>query len=145
MTNPMKYVVDENGEGALVEMTDQDVADNAPQPLSPDVLALYAANKRYANMVAGVTVNGLPVAGDDISQNRLKQASDAIGAGTLSEPVSYVVGLIAVDLTKAQIDAVRAALLIKTQAAFAIQAQAVAGINASTITTKAQIDALSWP
>ena len=117
----------------------------AAVPLTKDQLAAYAANKRYQAMVAGVTVNGLTVPGDDTSQNRLKQASDGIAAGTLAEPLDFVVGLVSVQLTKSQIDAIRAALLLETQAAFAMQATAVAAINAGTITTTDQINLLNWP
>lgn len=105
-------------------------------------LAAYAADLRWQMMMAGVTVLGLQVPGDDTSQTRLSLARAALKAGEITEPLSFTIGLVTASLTLAMVDQLVTALALHTQQAFQRQATAVAGINAGTITTRAQIDTL---
>lgn len=114
----------------------------AAAPIPATELAAYAAEQRWRVMMAGVTVNGLKVPGDDTSQTRLMLARARLRAMEVTEPISFTLGLVTVPLTLAILDQIVPALATMTQAAFDKQSSAVAGINAGTITTTAQIDAI---
>ena len=114
----------------------------AVAPIPAAELAAYAAERRWHVMMAGVTVNGLQIPGDDTSQTRLTLARARLRAMETTEPISFTLGLVTVPLTLAILDQIVPALATMTQAAFDKQSAAVAGINAGTITTMAQIDAV---
>lgn len=121
-------------------------ADNVAVPaLSKERLAAYAADKRWQVMVAGLTVNGVQIPGDDTATTRLKAARDLLRDNAITEPVTVVIGLAAFSATEAELTAIINALAVRQQAAFAVQGAVVADINAGTITTCEQIDEQSWP
>jgi len=120
-----------------------------PRPLSPEAekarLGVYAVNKRYAVMCSGITVNGVSIPGDDVSQQRLKAARDLLVAGAITEPITIVIGLAAWTATASDLTTIINAIATKTQAAFATQGVVVVGIVNGSITTTEQIDAADWP
>ena len=112
--------------------------------LNPPVdLMAYAALKRWQVETRGTMFNGILVPTDDRAKLLLLGASSGMADGS-SAPL--IVGNINYGMmTKAQFQAASSAVIAHVQATFPVLASAISGINASTITTTAQIDALSWP
>lgn len=105
-------------------------------------LRRYAADKRWRVETGGIVVGGVPVPTDDRAKVLL------MGAASMMADVDtapYVSGTTAVTLTGAQFKGLYAALTAHAQAAFAVQTEVLAAIDAGTITTTAEIDAAAWP
>jgi hypothetical protein len=114
-----------------------------PPPLTKEELRAYAANKRWEVETGGAQFGILSVPTDDRAKTMIGRA-----ARTNSEVAStpYIVGGVNYGvLTKAQFEAMDAAIDIHVAATFATLASVLTGIGDGTITTYAQIDAASWP
>lgn len=129
----------------LVDMTPEEVAAFEAER-SPDLVA-YAAAKRWAKASGGITVplpggGTLALPSDDVAYGRLKGAAQDLAAGIITEPITIVIGATVVQATQALAQSLYAAISQHWQACYTIQGQVVAAIQAGTITTTAQIDAM---
>lgn len=116
-----------------------------PPPVDQAALLAYAADRRWRCETGGIVVGGVPVATDDRSKvmimgARIKADADA----------SYELRWKGADgafllIGAGQIIAISNAVLAHVDACFAVEADVVAGIEAGTVSTFAQIDAADWP
>ncbi|WP_267355589.1 MULTISPECIES: DUF4376 domain-containing protein [unclassified Methylobacterium] len=113
-------------------------------PAVPAVdLTAYAKAKRDATEAGGITVNGVAIASDIDSQNRVNNAYNGmVVSGVASIPFKSASGF--VTLTLDQLKAIGTALFNHTQACFAAEDQVDAALAASppTVATTAQVDAI---
>lgn len=103
-------------------------------------LMAYAASKRYAVEVGGITVSGVPISTDDRSKQMIMGARIAADADS-----SFTTGWVGEDgniypLTAAQVIGISNAVLAHVQTCFATFATVSAAITAGTITSTAQVD-----
>lgn len=111
-----------------------------PRPVD---LFAYAKAKRDATEAAGITVNGVAIASDTDSQNRVNNAYNGmLVSGVTAIPFKSGSGF--VTLTLDQVKAIGAALFAHTQACFSAEDQVDAALSASppAITTAAEVDAV---
>ncbi len=139
--NPTRWPVDDAG--SQTDASLQDVL--TPYGIYVDLTA-YAAAKRYTVETGGYTYDSHPIATDRESQSKI--ASVAIAATVVGS--SFSTEWKCSDgtfFTLDEADAIAMATAIMTfvSACFAAEAAAVAEITAGTITTSAEIDAVSWP
>lgn len=113
--------------------------------ISVDLVA-YAAAKRYAVETGGVVVNGAKIATDRGSQAMIVGAYAYVGASGAAS-IRFKASSGWTTLTAEQVKALALAVGTHVQAAFAVEDDLDAAINASppTVTTTAQIDAAPWP
>ena len=112
------------------------------EPVSPEaakaLLVAYASDKRWRVEVGGFLLGGMRVPTDDRAKLLLLGASSSMADGS-SAPL--VIGGVNYGLrTKADFQAINAAVVAHVQATFPKMATALAGIAAETITTTTQID-----
>lgn len=118
--------------------------DAPPQPNQLDLRA-HAARKRYAVETGGIVWNGHIIRTDRESQSKLIAEFVAISASIRTEPAPWKFSDGFVSLTNAEMGAVIMAARTHVAASFATESDVVDGIEASTITTFAEIDAADWP
>jgi hypothetical protein len=99
----------------------------------------YASNKRWEIEVFGVLVGGMLVPTDDRSKAMIARAART-SSGVASTPF-IVSGLNYGSITKAQFEAIDAAIDDHIASTFSKLATILAGIDAAEITTREQIDA----
>lgn len=117
-----------------------------PPSVGAAELIAYAAAKRFAVEAGGITVGGAKIATDRDSQAMIGNAFAYVTAsGAASVRFKAASGW--VTLTADQVKALALAVGAHVQAAFAVEDDLDAAINASppTVTTTAQIDAAPWP
>lgn len=118
------------------------------QPLKGDALKnalkAYAAAKRFNLETGGVIFNGMSIATDRATQNKLAQAVLSFQAGALSGTIDWKgpTGWIAVDQTT--ITAIASAVAAHVQKAFSTERAISEAIDADAIATAAEIDAYAW-
>lgn len=119
-----------------------EAADPAAFPAPPELVS-YAAAKRYSREISGCVWNGHPVATDRDSQAKLMAEFVAISAGLRADPSpwKFADGSF-LSVSNAEMSAICLAARAHIAGAFAIEAEAVAAINAGTITGTTAIDAL---
>lgn len=103
-------------------------------------LIAYAAAKRFNKEVGGIVVNGAAIATDRQSQAMINGAYNMATNDANFTTQWKVNNTTFVLLTAAQIIGIAIAVGTHVAACFAQEATAVAGINANTITTAAQVD-----
>lgn len=108
---------------------------------APVDLIAYAANKRWQKEVGGITVSGIPVATDD--RSKLMMTGARVAAAADPEWSTQWAGMDGsiYPLTAAQVVAISDAVQAHVNNCFAIFATVKTGIDNSTITSAAQIDA----
>lgn len=106
-------------------------------------LAAYAATKRWQVEVAGVVVNGIRVPTDDRAKLLLMGAATGMADGS-SAPL-IISGINYGTVTKAEFQAIYAAVTAHTQSTFPVLASVLDQIAQGTITTVDEIDAAGWP
>ncbi len=126
-----------------VEALIDDIANLRSAALKSSLL-VYAADKRWRVETGGIVVGGMSVATDDrsklmITGARVKADKDAAFTTNWKTPAGFV------EIDAATIIAISNAVLDHVDASFAIEGAVLAGIEAGTITTQAQIDAADWP
>ena len=113
-----------------------------PEPLSPEAekarLVAYASNKRWQVEVGGLSLGGVNVPTDDRAKLLLLGSSQSMADGS-SAPL-VIAGVNYGSKTKAEFQAINAAVVAHVQSTFPKLATAIAGIAAGTITTTTQID-----
>lgn len=145
---PSQADIDACRERALNSWTglDAPLPPEAP-PLSPEgqkaQLVAYASNRRWLAETGGMTINGMAIPTDDRAKLLLLGAAQSMADGS-SAPL-VVAGTNYGTLSKAQFQAINTAVVAHVQSTFPVLASAIAAIEAGTITTTAQIDALAWP
>jgi hypothetical protein len=117
------------------------LAQQAPSVFVPSIpgLSAYAAGARYQKEIAGITVGGVAIATDD----RSKQLIDSIRMAAQTDPnftTQFVSGTTVTPMTGPTVIAVSNAVSSYVASTFSVLATTLAGINGSTITTKAQVD-----
>ncbi len=128
--------------GKEAPTSEQVIAALAAPPAASE-LSAYAKAKRDATEAAGITVNGVAIASDTDSQNRVNNAYNGmVVSGATSIPFKSGSGFVTLSLD--QVKAIGTALFAHTQACFSAEDQVDAALAASppTITTFAEIDAL---
>lgn len=106
-------------------------------------LKAYAAAMRWAKETGGVVFGGVPIPTDERTQMVLSGAyARAKGDPSYSIPNWKLESGAYTSLSNAQIIAIAEAVADHIQACFDLNAQADDGIEAGTITTEAEIDAL---
>lgn len=108
-----------------------------------DELRGHLADKRWQVETGGITWNAMPIATDDRAKTLIEGAASSLG-DTDSVKFKVAAGTW-VDVTGAQLRAIRDAIAAHVQACFAKEAELDAAISAGTITTTAEIDAAAWP
>ena len=126
------------------------LADDAPE-LVKDGLLAYANEKQTAVMYGGTTVNvgttAAPVnimASTDAASLVLLQGAYTMAAANVNATFNWVTTTGPTTLTAAQITTLFNTVTTFMQNSFNVLTTALSGINGGTITTIAQIDALSW-
>jgi len=118
--------------------------DALPEPaLTAAQLGAYAKAKRDETEAAGITVNGVAIASDTDSQNRVNNAYNGmIVSGVASIPFKSGSGF--VTLTLEQVKSIGVALFAHTQACFSAEDRVDDALSATppTITTRAEVDAV---
>jgi hypothetical protein len=106
-------------------------------------LKTYAWNRRWLMEQGGMTLaSGMPIETDDRSQAKITGIYSAAQISpAVTTPFSAADGAV-YQLTAADIEAMNVELLTHINRAFSISADAIAQIDAGTITTIEQIDAL---
>jgi len=109
-------------------------------PPSVNALIAYAAQRRWEKEVGGITMSGVPVPTDDRAKLLLLGAAESMADGS-SAPL-VIGGVNYGTMSKAQFQAINAAVVAHVQSTFATLATVVAAISADppTITDKAGID-----
>jgi hypothetical protein len=130
VVNGRKVVTAKRGKRALT--TDELAAYRA-------TLRAYAADARWQREIGGVTVAGVPVQTDRASQAMVNGAV-ALCDKVPSTVIRFKSAAGFVDLGAATMTAVAVAVGQHVQSVFATEATVIAGIEAGTITTRAQID-----
>lgn len=108
-------------------------------------LYAYVASKRYDVEIGGIMFNGMPVWTDRATQSMLQRVSYMLDKGMLSAPLDIKTPEGFVSMTEAHVNAIGTAVGLHVQAAFIVEVQVAAAIDAGTITTVEQIDAAPWP
>lgn len=108
-------------------------------PPSVAALKAYAAQKRWEKEVGGIVINGVPVPTDDRAKLLLLGAAQSMPDGSSSNLV--IGGVDYGSFTKAQFQAINAAVVAHVQATFPLLASVLTAIEAGTITDKAGVDA----
>jgi len=117
-------------------------------PLTGDALKAalkaYAASKRYTVETGGMTVNGMAIPTDRITQSKLSGAVLAFQAGALTGSIDWKTSSGWVSLDQASVTALASAVAMHVQAAFSVEKSVSDAIDAETITTIDQINAAAW-
>lgn len=109
-------------------------------------LKAYAAEKRWKIESGGCPWNGFVIATDRESQAKLIAEFVAVTASIRPDPSPWKMADGSfVDLTNAQMTTAAVAARAHIATAFAIEKTLCVGIDNSTITSAAQIDAAAWP
>lgn len=114
----------------------------------PDVwnkarLKEYATQRSWQKRVAGLTLpNGVRVDTSADSLTMIQGAVQSLERGYISEPVAFCALSGPVQATLADLKGVWAAIAAFTEASFAARSACFAAIDAGTITTSAQVDAV---
>ena len=115
-------------------------------PLSPEgqkaALIAYATNKRWLVETGGVTINGITVPTNADGQRKILGAAGYLADGATSPLI--IDGVVYGEMSKAQFGVVNAAIVEHIRKSYVTLAGALGTINDGSITTTAQIDALSW-
>lgn len=129
--------------GAIVQwITDGKPVQPYVEPVpTPEELVAYAAQKRWEKEVGGTEVSGLVVHTDDRSKALIMGARIAAEADPDFTTDWKTADGSFVTIDAATIISVSNAVLAHVAACFAIEAQVLAGVEAETITTTAEIDA----
>lgn len=119
---------------------------NPGDPPSVESLADYASRRRWEVEVGGTTWNGWPVATDDRSKVLVNGELSAIDMGERKdgEAFKFADGLPR-PLTNAQMQAVAVAMRAHVKVSFAAMFGVLVGLQAGTVTTRAQVDAALVP
>ena len=125
------------GASASTSLTEAGVV--VTRVLSNSDLKAYASNKRWEIEISGVLVGGMLVPTDDRSKAMIARAART-SSGVASTPF-IVSGVNYGSITKAQFEAIDAAIDDHIASTFSKLATILAGIDATEITTRAQIDA----
>ena len=104
----------------------------------------YAARKRWKVETGGIVVGGIAVNTDRASQSMITGAF-VFSQQNPSTVVKFKARAGFVDLDAATVGVIAAAVGAHVQAAFAVESNVVAAIDAGTITTTAEINAADWP
>jgi hypothetical protein len=118
--------------------TDQTPPAN-PEPAALDLRA-YAADKRWRVEVGGLVLNGVTIPTDDRAKLLLLGAAQSMADGSSASLV--INGVNYGMFSKAQFQAINAAVVEHVQETFGALATILAGIDGGTITTQAQVDAV---
>lgn len=114
-----------------------------PVLFNKDKLKKYAANRSWRKREAGLTLpNGVRVDTSADSLTMIIGAVQSLERGYISEPVSFCALSGPVQATLDDLKAVWAAIAAYTEASFAARLACFAAIDAGTITTSAQVDAV---
>lgn len=116
----------------------------APAAATHRDLAGYAAAKRYAVEVGGVSIGGIGMPTDRDTQAKLT-AAFLLAQANPTTTFSWKTSAGFVTLTTAQVAQIAVAVGAFVQSAYATEAVVQAAIVAGGITTTAQIDAAAWP
>lgn len=103
-------------------------------------LKAYAAARRYAVEVGGLTIDAKPIATDRASQAMIAGAYNYVAASP-SAVIQYKTETGFVELTAAEITAIATAVGAHVQMCFAKEAEVAAAIDAATVVALAEIDA----
>lgn len=111
----------------------------------PQELAKYVGTKRWLTEIAAITLpSGINIDMNALSQQKIAALKQAIDNGTIVVPVGGF-PFIALDgvhmLSAADITNLYTSVVHAVQATYSVAADLIAQINATTITTRAQIDA----
>jgi hypothetical protein len=134
------------GQGDRVQLATGEVYPRVPRAAllpSRDELRAYASNKRWEVETGGARFGLLSIPTDDRAKTMIGRAarttSDVTSTPYIVNGVNYGV------LTKAQFEAMDAAIDVHVAATFDTLASVLSDISAGTITTYAEIDAAAWP
>lgn len=122
-------------------LSGETIAAYEPPPVD---LVAYLKAKRYACETGGIIVGGAAIATDRESQAMVNGAY-AMALRDAERTFNWQTDAGFVTLSAAAIIAIAVAVGDHVQACFDFQAATAAAIEAETITTAAQIDALDWP
>lgn len=134
-------------ERCLISWADEPAPPPAePEPVSPEArkaqLVAYAIDKRWRVEVGGINLGGVQVPTDDRAKLLLLGAAQSMADGS-SAPL-VIAGVNYGSKTKAEFQAINAAVVAHVQATFPVLASVIADIYADSITTEDQIDAANW-
>lgn len=115
-----------------------------PPPPTIEQLKAYATAKRFAVETGGIVVDGVSILTDRESQRMIADAASYVDRYAVAT-INFKSASGFVALTAAQIGAIAGAVGAHVQASFSAEMTVDAAIDAGTITTKADIDAASWP
>lgn len=117
----------------------------AYEPPAVDLYA-YAAAKRYSVETGGI-VSGMfgPLLTDRATQSALGRTIQSIDIGIVAAPIKFKAASGFAMLDRSALVAISTVVAAHVQAAFSIEGDVVAAIDAGTITTTVQIDAAAWP
>lgn len=146
--NPTAWPTDEVGV-QTVAMLDLVLTNGGLPPtglatVSKADLIAYAASKRWRVETGGITLNGARIDTARDSQAMIANAYAYVTASGAAS-ISYKANSGWVTMDAATVKAVALAVGAHVQACFAFEETVAADIEAGTLTTTAEIDALAWP
>lgn len=112
---------------------------------SHDVLAKYAAFKRYAVETGGTVWNGFIIQTDRDSQSKLIAEFVAMSAGLRPDPSPWKFANGFANVSNVDMQTVILQARTHIASAFAAEQAVVAGVGNGTITSIQQIDSAAWP
>ena len=118
-------------------------ANEAKAPTASAKLKAHAAMRRWEREQGGITLPGnIMVATDTAAQVKIAELRRRVAAGEVAVPFSFKAASGWVDLSEATIIAVDQAVAVHIQDCYATERQISDAIDAGTVTTTAEIDAI---
>lgn len=133
---------------ALGDPTTEGLASEPAPPTAEEqkaALLKHLAGKRYAAETGGISVGGIPVETDRVTQSMLTGAVLASQAPGGPKTFKWKGSTGFVELTAEQILGIATAVSLHVQACFATEAAIVEDIESGVCTTTSAIDAYTWP